>query len=94
MAYQLALKGAKVYIGARSRQKANSAIQDMKNMAPNSQTLHLDAFVADLGNVKQVAEAAKSFTGKESRLDILIHNAAVCVLIDIVLSLCSILVAF
>ena len=76
MAYQLALKGAKVYVGARSHDKANNAVKDMKNMASNSQALNLDVFVADMGNVKQVADAARALATKEKRLDILINNAA------------------
>ena len=48
----------------------------MKNRAPEL-SLNLDTFVADMGNLKEIVDATKVFAAKETRLDILINNAAV-----------------
>jgi NAD(P)-dependent dehydrogenase (short-subunit alcohol dehydrogenase family) len=79
-AYQLACKNAKVYVGARSASKAESAIQEMKK---NNSSLHDDKlvpFVADLGDIRAVRAAAQGLLEMEKRLNILIHNAAVYIL--------------
>ncbi|KAJ7599508.1 NAD-P-binding protein [Mycena floridula] len=75
IAHQLALKGAKVYVGARSLIKATKAIQEMKDMSVG---VHLDLhpFMADLGNFKEVQKAADSLIETETRLDILVNSAA------------------
>ncbi|KAF2120885.1 short-chain dehydrogenase [Lophiotrema nucula] len=77
VAHQLALKGAKVYIGARSLQKAESAINEILAESPSISKDQLQPFVADLGNFKQVQKAAKDFLSSEERLDILVNNAGV-----------------
>ncbi|KAJ5117423.1 hypothetical protein N7448_011055 [Penicillium atrosanguineum] len=76
-AYQLAFKNAKVYIGARSASKAESAIQEMKSQNPRIGEEKLVPFVADLSDIRAVRAAARAVLMNESRLDILIHNAAV-----------------
>lgn len=67
---------AKVYIAARSEQKASKAIATVETSFPKSNGelvfLHLD--LNDLALVKQSAE---SFLSKESRLDVLWNNAGV-----------------
>ena len=75
-AYQLAAHGAKVYIGARSAEKADDAIQHMISNNPSIGADKLHSFVADLGDLKSVSAATQRFLDKESRLDILVHNAA------------------
>ena len=75
-AYQLASHGAKVYIGARSGEKAKAAIQQMISNNPSITADKLDSFVADLGDLKSVSTASQNLLSKESRLDILVHNAA------------------
>ncbi|KAH7114204.1 NAD-P-binding protein [Dendryphion nanum] len=78
IAYNLALKGAKVYVGARSTEKAQSAIQAMVALSPDALPAGtLRPFVADLGNFRQVKEAAKEFISMENRLDILVNNAGI-----------------
>ena len=76
IAYQLASKNAKVYIGARSKAKAQLAIYEMKKANPNIAEDQLVPFIADLGDVKAVQDAGQAILKSESRLDILVHNAA------------------
>ncbi|TRM62001.1 hypothetical protein BD626DRAFT_65674 [Schizophyllum amplum] len=76
VAQHLASKGAKVYIGARAAAKANSAIAQMLQDNPTLEPNQLAPFIADLGDLKQVAGAADELLKKESRLDILVNNAA------------------
>ena len=75
-ASQLALKGAKVYIGARSEDKAQGAFDAILEAFPSVQKENLGTFVADFGDLKQVKAAAEGFIAKETRLDILVNNAA------------------
>lgn len=67
-----------VYIAARSFEKAQAAIQWIKEQHPTSQGvlhfLHLD--LGDLGGIKATAE---EFLSKEKRLDVLFNNAGVMV---------------
>ncbi|KAH6658990.1 putative estradiol 17 beta-dehydrogenase [Truncatella angustata] len=69
-------KNAKVYIAARSEQKALAAIKDIKDTAPSSKGelhyLHLD--LADLNVVK---ESAQRFLSLEIKLNVLFNNAGV-----------------
>ncbi|KIM42348.1 hypothetical protein M413DRAFT_27133 [Hebeloma cylindrosporum] len=74
-ATQLALKGAKVYIGARSEDKAREAVNAVLEAFPSVQKDNLGIFVADFGDLKQVKAAAERFIATESRLDILVNNA-------------------
>ena len=73
VAEQLAIKGAKVYIGARSLEKAQSAVSTLKSKYP---TAELKPLVMDLSDLRQVQDVAQSFVKKESRLDILVNNAS------------------
>lgn len=75
-AYQLASKNAKVYIGARNASKAQFAIQEMRNENPSITEDQLVPFVADLGDIKAVRDAGRAMLQSETRLDILVHNAA------------------
>jgi NAD(P)-dependent dehydrogenase (short-subunit alcohol dehydrogenase family) len=75
-AEQLALKGAKVYIGARSQEKCVGAIQAMHSRAGAEKTLNLAPLVMDLASLQQAKQAAYTFLQKETRLDILLNNAA------------------
>lgn len=67
---------AKIYIAARSEEKATQAITDIKANCPGSKGevvfLHLD--LTDLATVKKSAE---DFLSKETRLDVLWNNAAI-----------------
>ncbi|KAG5809205.1 hypothetical protein H9Q74_013954 [Fusarium xylarioides] len=77
IAHQLALKGAKVYIGARNLQKATKAIRTMLAESPQLKPESLVPFAVDMGNCKQVQFAARKVVAEEPRLDILVNNAAV-----------------
>lgn len=69
-------KNAKVYIAARSKEKALSAISNIQASAPKStgslSFLHLD--LADLSTIKSSAQA---FLSKESKLHVLFNNAGI-----------------
>ena len=71
-------KNAKVYVAARSEEKARKAIEGIQSRAPNSKGalhfLHLD--LDDLTTIKASAEA---FLGENDRLDVLWNNAGVMV---------------
>ncbi|KAF8994915.1 hypothetical protein BDQ17DRAFT_1330895 [Cyathus striatus] len=51
-AHQLALKGVKVYIGARTAEKAEIAINDIRSASPFVPKQLLKTFVAELGDLK------------------------------------------
>lgn len=78
MAQILYQKNAKVYVAARSEEKARKAIEGIQSRAPNSKGglhfLHLD--LDDLATIKASAEA---FLGENDRLDVLWNNAGVMV---------------
>ncbi|KAH8807806.1 hypothetical protein F5884DRAFT_704123 [Xylogone sp. PMI_703] len=67
---------AKVYVAARSREKADSAIADIKTAFPGSGGglvfLHLD-----LNDLTTIKKSAEEFLSKETRLDVLWNNAGV-----------------
>ncbi|KAJ7237703.1 NAD(P)-binding protein [Mycena haematopus] len=67
------LKGATVYLAARSSSKGEAAIVELeKETGKRAEFLELD--LADLASVRRAAEA---FLAKESRLDILFNNGGV-----------------
>ncbi len=74
-------KNAKVYMAARSEDKAERAIADIQKAWPQSKGLliflHLD--LADLSTIKPAVER---FTARESKLHVLFNNAAVQALND------------
>jgi NAD(P)-dependent dehydrogenase (short-subunit alcohol dehydrogenase family) len=75
-------KDAKVYIAARSEERANTAITDIKKTHPSSNGqlayLHLD--LADLSTIKPTVDR---FASLESKLHVLINNAGVQALKDV-----------
>ena len=73
IAQQLSNKGAKVYIGARTAEKAQAGIDALKKANPKAVAL---PFVAEISDLKQVKEAAAKVLETEDRLDILVNNAA------------------
>jgi NAD(P)-dependent dehydrogenase (short-subunit alcohol dehydrogenase family) len=75
IAHQLALKGAKVFIGARSLEKSASGIAAILTTSPHVLADNLKPLVMDLGNFKQVKHVAEEFVKTEPRLDILVNNA-------------------
>ncbi|TFK24419.1 NAD(P)-binding protein [Coprinopsis marcescibilis] len=71
----LLLHNAKVYIGARSPEKAEEAIQDLKEQTGK------EAFFLklDLADLKSVKSGAEEYLSKEKELHILFNNAGVMV---------------
>ncbi|KAK6988104.1 short-chain dehydrogenase/reductase family protein [Favolaschia claudopus] len=70
---QLLLKNAKVYLAARSAEKAAAAIKRLEAETKNT-AIFLKLDLADLPSVRK---AAQEFLGQESRLDILFNNGGV-----------------
>jgi len=64
---------AKVYLAARSQEKAEATIADLKAKT-GKEALFLEL---DLGNIASVRKAAEEFLSKETELHILFNNAGV-----------------
>lgn len=75
-ALALLRKGAKVYVAARSEDKAKVAIAKMTGEAGGKQASFLKLDLGDLPAIKKAADELKS---KEKQVDILIANAGVMV---------------
>jgi retinol dehydrogenase-12 len=70
---QLLVRNAKVYLAARSAQKANEAIDELKNET-GKEAIFLQL---DLSDILAVRKSAQEFLSKESQLHVLINNAGV-----------------
>ncbi|KAJ7246107.1 NAD(P)-binding protein [Mycena haematopus] len=70
---QLLVKNAKVYLAARSAEKAVTAIKRLEAETKKT-AIFLELDLADLPSVRKAAEA---FLAQESRLDLLFNNAGV-----------------
>lgn len=66
---------ARVYLAARSQEKAEAAIAELQQQNPN--ICPLTFLKLDLASFESVKAAAAEFTSKESRLDILVNNAGI-----------------
>ncbi|KAF7365124.1 NAD(P)-binding protein [Mycena venus] len=64
---------AKVYIAARSEEKAKDAIKDLKSQTGKEAELLL----VDLADLHSIKRAASEFTQKENRLHVLFNNGGV-----------------
>ncbi|TAQ85334.1 hypothetical protein B7494_g6342 [Chlorociboria aeruginascens] len=71
-------RNAKVYIAARSAERAEAAIQSIKTTFPES-TGELVYLHLDLDDLTTIKTSAEEFLGKEQRLDVLWNNAGVMV---------------
>lgn len=69
-------KNAKVYIAARSEEKARKAIEGIKAHAPNS-TGELRFLHLDLDDLTTIKASAQAFLSENDRLDVLWNNAGV-----------------
>lgn len=67
-------KNAKVYVTARTEDKASQAIKDIQAAVPNS-TGTLVPLVLDLADLSTIKASAEVFTAAESRLHVLFNNA-------------------
>lgn len=78
LAYILYLRNAKVYIAARSEDKAKAAIEEIKTRVPNSEG-QIIFLLLDLGNLSTIKNSAEEFLRENERLDVLWNNAGVMV---------------
>ena len=67
---------AKVYVAARSEEKANAAIESIKAAFPSSKGF-LTFLRLDLADLTTIKKSADEFLSKETRLDVLFNNAGV-----------------
>lgn len=74
LARMLYAKNASVYVAARSREKAERAIEDIKRAAPAS-TGKLIFLHLDLSDLNQVKTAAQNFIAQETKIHVLFNNA-------------------
>ncbi|KAJ3021175.1 UNVERIFIED_CONTAM: hypothetical protein HDU68_009775 [Siphonaria sp. JEL0065] len=74
----LALNGAKVFLAARSKERAEAAIAKLKTEARKSGVTVDIAFVkVDLSDLKQTKEAGIALAKATSQIDILVNNAGI-----------------
>ncbi|KAL3463943.1 short chain dehydrogenase [Aspergillus heterothallicus] len=66
---------ARIYLAARSKDKATKAIKDLQEASPAGADIQF--LQLDLASFKSVKAAAAEFLSKESRLDILVNNAGI-----------------
>lgn len=69
-------KSARVYIAARSEERAAKAIDDMKKAVPDSKG-SLVFMKLDLGDLRTIKTSADFFLARESKLHVLFNNAGV-----------------
>lgn len=67
-------KNGKVYVTARTEEKASQAIHDIQAAVPNSSGA-LVPLVLDLADLSTIKASAEVFTSAESRLHVLFNNA-------------------
>ena len=68
---------AKIYMAARSADKAAEAIKSITSQLPASQKCDIEHLPLDLNSLASVRSAANIVTSKSSRLDILMLNAGI-----------------
>ncbi|TLD07673.1 hypothetical protein PgNI_10627 [Pyricularia grisea] len=72
----LAKAGAKVYFGARSASRAEAAVERMYRENPGLLHGQVNWLQVDMASMKSVLAGCDKFRASESKLNILIHNAA------------------
>jgi retinol dehydrogenase 12 len=79
LAKMLYAKNAVVYIAARSADRANNAIRELRSSVPvpANHVGRLEPMVVNLADLAAIKPAVDRFLSCESRLDVLIHNAGV-----------------
>ncbi|CAG2173285.1 unnamed protein product [Oppiella nova] len=73
-ALQLSLRGAKIYIGCRDLEKAESAVNDIKSVNPGADITSLKL---DLSSLKSIRHFANEMEEREPIIDILVNNAGI-----------------
>ncbi|KAM0430104.1 hypothetical protein ACHAPT_006110 [Fusarium lateritium] len=76
LARMLYSKNARVYIAARSEEKANRAMEDIKKVAPDSSG-SMDFLRLDLADLTTIKASADLFLSKEEKLHVLFNNAGI-----------------
>ncbi|UPK92890.1 hypothetical protein LCI18_003825 [Fusarium solani-melongenae] len=76
LACMLYSKNAKVYIAARSEEKAKTAIADIKKASPDSSG-SMDFLRLDLADLTTIKASADNFLSKEKKLHVLFNNAGI-----------------
>jgi retinol dehydrogenase-12 len=79
-ALQLLSHNATVYIASRSRSKFDDLVAESST---KHRTQHLCFLSLDLSSMVSCVEAAREFLSKEKRLDVVVANAAVSVVVCI-----------
>ncbi|KAK1574080.1 short-chain dehydrogenase [Colletotrichum navitas] len=69
-------RNAKVYLAARSETRAMAAINELKELYPQSRG-RCEYLFLDLNDLSTIKQSAQEFLGKEDRLDVLWNNAGV-----------------
>jgi NAD(P)-dependent dehydrogenase (short-subunit alcohol dehydrogenase family) len=72
-AIQLAQKGYRVFVGARSKLRGDDAVQEIKE---KSNSMEVELLLIDLSSRKSIADATLQLNKQLTSLDVLIHNAA------------------
>lgn len=70
-------KGAKVYVAARSHNKATKAINDIQKAVPSPGAGELVFLPLDLSDLATIDASAKQFLDREEKLHVLFNNAGV-----------------
>ncbi|RSL99911.1 hypothetical protein CEP52_009455 [Fusarium oligoseptatum] len=76
LARMLYSKNAKVYIAARSEEKAKTAMADIKKTSPDSSG-SMDFLRLDLADLTTIKGSADAFLSKEKKLHVLFNNAGI-----------------
>lgn len=74
----LYIAGGTVYIAARSKSRCEGAIDKIKTQTSCAKSAgKLESMVIDLADLRTVKGAVDEFLRRETRLDVLVHNAGV-----------------
>jgi retinol dehydrogenase-12 len=74
----LYVAGGTVYIAARSTSRCEGAIEKIKSQTRETKSAgKLESMVVDLADLRTVKGAVDEFLRRETRLDVLVHNAGV-----------------
>jgi len=80
-ALALLRKNAKVYIASRSKSKFDVAVQQTHGILDESQRANIRFLQLDLSSISDCVEAAGRFLVLEQRLDVVIANAALSLMV-------------
>ena len=70
----MASRGARVTVAARSRQRADTAVNELRELLPDG---HFEAGVVDLADFSSVRAFTDAFLSSHDRIDVLVNNAGV-----------------